>query len=117
MALPVVVGSRRLGECWGLVRSVLNKLKGIKADLVRAQTEWQSWGFPKMFKALQVWKDTTLSHRMNLHPSLSTQDYANVFMYNKVQVIKEAVCIAMISLISHFACEEFVNRSKTGNKS
>ena len=70
-----------------------------------------------MVEALQVWKDTTLSHRMNLHTSLSTQDCAKVFMYNKVRVIKEAVCNAMISLISHFACKEFVNRSKTGNKS
>ena len=79
MALPVVVGSQplkvhefyhklaynvqsleslgKLSECWGLVRSVLNKLKGIKADLVRGQTEWQTWGFPELVKALQIWKD------------------------------------------------------------
>ena len=79
MALPVVVGSQpskvhefynqlaynvqsleslgKLSECWGLVRSVLNKLKGIKADLVRGQTEWQSRGFPELVKALQIWKD------------------------------------------------------------
>ena len=79
MALPVVVGSQpskvhefyhklsynvqsleslgKLSECWGLVRSVLNKLKGIKADLVRGQTEWQTLGFPELVKALQTWKD------------------------------------------------------------
>ena len=73
MALPVVVGSQpskvhefyhklsynvqsleslgKLSECWGLVRSVLNKLKGIKADLVRGQTEWQTWGFPELVKS------------------------------------------------------------------
>ncbi len=65
MALPVVVGSQpskvhefyhklsynvqsleslgKLSECWGLVRSVLNKLNVIKADLVRGQTEWQTF--------------------------------------------------------------------------
>ena len=47
----------KLSECWGLVRSVLNKLKGIKADLVRGQTEWQTWRFPELVKALQTWKD------------------------------------------------------------
>ena len=88
MALPVVTGTQplkvhefyhelaynvqsleslgKLSECWGLVRSVLNKLKGIKADLVRGQTEWQSWGFPELVKALQIWKDI---HPVSLNES------------------------------------------------
>lgn len=47
----------KLNECWGLVRSVLEKLKGIKADLVRGQTEWHTWGFPELVQALQIWKE------------------------------------------------------------
>ena len=47
MALPVVVGSRRLDECWGLVWSVLNKLKGI---LLERKQNGNRGGFPKWLK-------------------------------------------------------------------
>lgn len=39
------------------MRSVLDKLRGIKADLVRGQQEWQSWDFPSLVNALKQWKD------------------------------------------------------------
>ena len=32
----------------GNVRSVLDKLKGVKADLVRGQIDWQDWDFPQI---------------------------------------------------------------------
>ena len=37
----------------GNVRSVLDKLKGIKADLVRGHEDWQIWDFPQLVKALK----------------------------------------------------------------
>ena len=138
MALPVVVGSQplkvhefyhklaynvqsleslgKLSECWGLARSVLNKLKGIKADLVRGQTEWQTWGFPELVKALQIWKDIHPIPLNESPPPIKLPGCARVSTYNKVRHIKEAVCIVMISLISHPSVRN-VCRSKTGNGS
>ena len=41
----------------GNTRSVLNKLKRIKADLVRGHKVWQNWDFPRLIKALKTWKE------------------------------------------------------------
>ena len=47
----------KLREVSGNVRSVIGKLKGIKADLVRGQDGWQEWDFPQLVQALKRWKD------------------------------------------------------------
>ena len=41
----------------GMTRSVLDKLKGIKADLVRGQQNWQDWDLPWLTQALKKWRD------------------------------------------------------------
>ena len=41
----------------GMTRSVLDKLKGIKADLVRGQENWQDWDLPRLTQALKKWRD------------------------------------------------------------
>ena len=41
----------------GMARSVLDKLKGIKADLVRGETGWQDWDLPRLVLALKKWRD------------------------------------------------------------
>lgn len=46
----------RLHDVTGNVRAALNKLKGIKADLVRGQVGWQEWDFPKLIEALRQWR-------------------------------------------------------------
>lgn len=45
-------------------RSVLDKLKGIVADLVRGQVDWQGWDFPQFIKALNSRKEIILAPRM-----------------------------------------------------
>ena len=47
----------KLQDVKGNVRSVIDKLKGIKSDLVRGQSGWQDWDFPQLVKALKMWKD------------------------------------------------------------
>ena len=39
------------------VRAVLDKLKGIKSDLVRGHERWQGWDFRRLLKAIKRWKD------------------------------------------------------------
>ena len=41
----------------GNVRATLDKLKGIKADLVRNNEGWQEWSFHDLLKELKKWKD------------------------------------------------------------
>ena len=46
----------KLKDVTGNARSVLDKLKGVIADLVR-QIDWQDWDFPRLIKALISWKE------------------------------------------------------------
>ena len=79
MGLPVITGSNpkkvddfckkllfnvqsletlgRLRDVTGNVRAVLEKLKGIKADLVRGQDGWQEWHFAQLIQALKRWRE------------------------------------------------------------
>ena len=81
MGLPVITGSNpkkvddfykkllfnvqsmetlgRLRDMTGNVRAVLEKLKGIKGDLVRGQNGWQEWDFffAQMIQALKRWRE------------------------------------------------------------
>ena len=47
----------KLRDVAGNVRAVLDKLKGIKSDLVRGHERWQEWDFRQLLKALKRWKD------------------------------------------------------------
>ena len=41
----------------GMTRSVLDKLPGIKSDLVRGKDGWQDWGLAQLVTALKLWRD------------------------------------------------------------
>eukprot|EP00794_Sanderia_malayensis_P007573 gene7573-biopygen6100 len=45
----------KLKEINGYVRTTLDKLPGIRADLVRIDDEWQDWKFPQFIEALRRW--------------------------------------------------------------
>ena len=45
----------QLIEVSGYVRLVLDKLPGIRADLVRMDDNWQEWKFPELVEALRKW--------------------------------------------------------------
>ena len=45
----------KLGEVNGYVRMTLNKLEGIRGDLVRTDDDWQEWRFPELVEALRKW--------------------------------------------------------------
>ena len=40
-----------------MTRSVLDKLPGIKSDLVRGKDGWQDWGLVQLVTALKLWRD------------------------------------------------------------
>ena len=43
---------RKLNEIKVYVRNTLDKLPGIRADLVRLEENWQEWGFSELIEAL-----------------------------------------------------------------
>ena len=45
----------KLGEVNGYVRMTLNKLEGIRGDLVRTDDDWQEWKFDQLVEALRKW--------------------------------------------------------------
>lgn len=44
-------------DCLALVRGGLNKLLGIKAELVQGKPTWQSWNFTELTNALCTWTE------------------------------------------------------------
>ena len=45
----------KLGEVNGYVRMTLNKLEGIRGDLVRTDDDWLEWKFNQLVEALRKW--------------------------------------------------------------
>ena len=52
--------------------SVLDKLTGIKADLVRGQENWQDWDLPRLAQALKKWRDVNPATEGNNVESMTT---------------------------------------------
>lgn len=61
-----ILGKSR--DVTGNARIMLEKLKGVKADLVRGQIDWQDWDFPRLIKTLKSWKE--------INPIVSTMNNA-----------------------------------------
>ena len=47
----------KTSDCKALVRGVLNKLPGIKAELVQGKPDWKTWDFTQLINALREWKE------------------------------------------------------------
>ena len=58
-------------DCKALVRGVLNKLPGIKAELVQGKPDWKTWDFTQLINALREWKE--------IHPVKSRNPVTEVF--------------------------------------
>ncbi|CAB3990273.1 Hypothetical predicted protein [Paramuricea clavata] len=58
-----------------MVRGVIEKLPGIKAELVTNQVGWQDWGFADLLKALENWKA--------IHPVESSSEHNPRTPYNR----------------------------------
>ncbi len=47
----------KLSEVNGYVRATIDKLEGIRGDLVRMDNDWQEWKFPYLVEALRKWTE------------------------------------------------------------
>ena len=74
-----------------MTRSVLDKLKGIKADLVRGQENWQDWDLPRLAQALKKWRnvnpateDSTIPNK-TIPPKQPNNKFRLYYADNKTQ--------------------------------
>ena len=56
-------------EVSGNVRVVLDKLKGIKADLVRGEERWREWDFGQLLQAIKCWRDINCALQVSVDGS------------------------------------------------
>ena len=47
----------KLRDINGYVRTALDKLEGIRGNLVRTDKDWQEWDFPQLVEALRQWTE------------------------------------------------------------
>ena len=45
----------KLGDVAGNVRLTLDKLEGIRGDLIRTEENWNQWTFKELVEALRLW--------------------------------------------------------------
>ena len=53
--IPILESMGKEKDIRGYVRLTLDKLPGIRADLVRLDDNWQEWGFPQLVEGLRKW--------------------------------------------------------------
>ena len=81
----------KLKEINGYVRLTLDKLQGIRADLVRTEDDWQDWKFSQLVEALENWtcrNPKSLNHKP-LSEDNRTNPYRNpnkVYQANQQQI-------------------------------
>ena len=67
----------KVKEIRGFVRVTLDKLPGIRADLVRLDDDWQDWGFPELIKSLRKWCDRNPITNEDQKPDSTNRDPSN----------------------------------------
>ena len=72
----------KVKEIGGFVRVTLDKLPGVRADLVQLDDNWQEWGFRELIESLRKWCDCNPIHsddhkcdQLNRHPPKKSHAY------------------------------------------
>ena len=78
---------RKLKEVNGYVRFTLDKLNGIRTDLVKVDDSWQNWSFPEFIEALRKWmernpepNDVTKENHVNCKDKLLQKNKIHTFI-------------------------------------
>ena len=73
----------KVKEIRGFVRATLDKLPGIRADLVRLDDDWQDWGFPELIESLRKWCDRNPITNEDQKPDSTNRDPSNCNLPNR----------------------------------
>ena len=83
----------RLREINGYVRFTLDKLCGIRGDLVRTDGNWQNWGFNEQFEAIRKWTERNPIERLERSDRLFKQQHRGEHIMQTRQNTKTRECI------------------------
>ena len=78
----------KIKEINGYVRVTLDKLLGIRADLVRLDDHWHDWAFQQMLEALRKWCD-----RNPLHSSDQSNKSRDRFFNSRQEDYRQRPCV------------------------
>ena len=78
---------RKLTEINGYVRMSIDKLEGIRGDLLRTDDKWREWDFPKFVEALRMWTE-----RNPCLPRKKRSEFPSGSSYNTQQRICSVYC-------------------------
>ena len=73
----------KIKEIHGFARTTLDKLPGIRADLVRLDDNWQEWGFSELIESLRRWCDRNPVPSDNPKQDLPRRDLSNRDLSNR----------------------------------
>ena len=78
-----------------MTNSVLDKLTGIKADLVRGQENWQDWDLPRLAQALKKLRDVNPATEGNNVESMTTPSKcpANKSRFFHAESMEKRCCV------------------------
>ena len=82
----------KLSGCLPKVHGVLDRLPGIKADLVNGKPGWKDWGFEELMQSLEEWK-AIYTMKVNesvhhcLHPSILALHIRRVLLVFPAKVV------------------------------
>lgn len=96
----------KLNEISGYTRLTLDKLEGIRADLVRLDDLWQEWGFPKLVEALSKWTKR--------NPLTQTEGRTGFSLQTRQIIIKGSVFIVKVLATSQPSVRKLQSCMKGG---
>ena len=85
----------KLNEINGYVRSTLDKLSGIRSDLVRLDENWQNWKFAQLIQAVLQWTERNPVPTESMRPEIYLRkktEKAYTSQQNKQSNVKCAYC-------------------------
>ena len=78
----------KLRQVNGYVRMCLEKLEGIRGDLVRTDDDWCQWDFPKLVDALRKWteRNPVKTNKLKKHASSGQTNASQVCQHEAKQI-------------------------------
>ena len=95
----------KLSEVNGYVRATIDKLEGIRGDLVRMDDDWQEWKFPNLVEALRKWTErnplktrgTTPYRLSEIRISTPCKKPAMLELLDHVYIVTELIIVPLIA--------------------
>ena len=83
----------KLEEINGYVRFMLDKLRGIRADLVRRDDNWENWGFNELIEAIRKWTERNLIDRLERSHRTFKEQHRREHIMQAYQNMKTRECV------------------------